>query len=176
MKSLRWILVLFCFHYSVCVVEAQLNHVKGINSFGVRGGIGTKNLFAVGLTYNYHFNSKLSLNVEVDHERAKFGTSNFVGVAFLSPGVEYSVWSPLTWLYVNLSLAGSVGYDIWKNDFVDDEVKGIVGGVNAGCGLEFVPWHFLSLTLRTQQYLLFGNDDQYLKPLFTVGVKYNFSK
>ena len=150
--------------------------MKGINSLGVRGGIGTKNLFAVGFTYNYHFNSKISLSVEVDHERAKFGGSDFVGVVLLSPGVEYAVWSPLTWFYLNLSLAGSVGYDVWRNDLVNGEVKGIVGGVNAGAGVEFVPWHFLSFTLRAQQYLLFGNDDQYLKPLFTAGVKYNFSR
>lgn len=169
-------LVVVTFFVSVCSQSAELTHVKGVHAVGVRGGIGTKSDYDVGVTYSYYFNSKTALLLEADYERAKFGMSDFSGVVLVSPGVVYSVWNPAVWFYMNLSVGASVGYDNWRCDIVDEEVSGLVYGANVGYSLEFFPSSRISCLLKAQQYLLFGNDDQYLKPLFSVGVRYNFHK
>lgn len=169
-------LIIVAFFVSVYSQSAELTHVKGVHAVGVRGGIGTKSDYDVGLTYSYYFNSKTALLLEADYERAKFGTSDFSGVVLVSPGVVYSVWNPAVWFYMNLSVGASVGYDNWRCDIVDEEVSGMVYGANVGYSLEFFPSSRISCLIKAQQYLLFGNDDQYLKPLFSVGVRYNFHK
>lgn len=169
-------LIIVAFFVSVYSQSAELTHVKGVHAVGVRGGIGTKSDYDVGLTYSYYFNSKTALLLEADYERAKFGMSDFSGVVLVSPGVVYSVWNPAVWFYMNLSVGASVGYDNWRCDIVDEEVSGMVYGANVGYSLEFFPSSRISCLLKAQQYMLFGNDDQYLKPLFSVGVRYNFHK
>lgn len=169
-------LIIVAFFVSVYSQSAELTHVKGVHAVGVRGGIGTKSDYDVGLTYSYYFNSKTALLLEADYERAKFGTSDFSGVVLVSPGVVYSVWNPAVWFYMNLSVGASVGYDNWRCDIVDEEVSGMVYGANVGYSLEFFPSSRISCLIKAQQYMLFGNDDQYLKPLFSVGVRYNFHK
>ena len=169
-------LIIVAFFVSVYSQSAELTHVKGVHAVGVRGGIGTKSDYDVGLTYSYYFNSKTALLLEADYERAKFGMSDFSGVVLVSPGVVYSVWNPAVWFYMNLSVGASVGYDNWRCDIVDEEVSGMVYGANVGYSLEFFPSSRISCLIKAQQYLLFGNDDQYLKPLFSVGVRYNFHK
>lgn len=169
-------LIIVAFFVSVYSQSAELTHVKGVHAVGVRGGIGTKSDYDVGVTYSYYFNSKTALLLEADYERAKFGMSDFSGVVLVSPGVVYSVWNPAVWFYMNLSVGASVGYDNWRCDIVDEEVSGMVYGANVGYSLEFFPSSRISCLLKAQQYLLFGNDDQYLKPLFSVGVRYNFHK
>lgn len=169
-------LIIVAFFVSVYSQSAELTHVKGVHAVGVRGGIGTKSDYDVGVTYSYYFNSKTALLLEADYERAKFGMSDFSGVVLVSPGVVYSVWNPAVWFYMNLSVGASVGYDNWRCDIVDEEVSGMVYGANVGYSLEFFPSSRISCLIKAQQYLLFGNDDQYLKPLFSVGVRYNFHK
>ena len=169
-------LIIVAFFVSVYSQSAELTHVKGVHAVGVRGGIGTKSDYDVGVTYSYYFNSKTALLLEADYERAKFGMSDFSGVVLVSPGVVYSVWNPAVWFYMNLSVGASVGYDNWRCDIVDEEVSGMVYGANVGYSLEFFPSSRISCLLKAQQYMLFGNDDQYLKPLFSVGVRYNFHK
>lgn len=169
-------LIIVAFFVSVYSQSAELTHVKGVHAVGVRGGIGTKSDYDVGLTYSYYFNSKTALLLEADYERAKFGMSDFSGVVLVSPGVVYSVWNPAVWFYMNLSVGASVGYDNWRCDIVDEEVSGMVYGANVGYSLEFFPSSRISCLIKAQQYMLFGNDDQYLKPLFSVGVRYNFHK
>lgn len=169
-------LIIVAFFVSVYSQSAELTHVKGVHAVGVRGGIGTKSDYDVGVTYSYYFNSKTALLLEADYERAKFGTSDFSGVVLVSPGVVYSVWNPAVWFYMNLSVGASVGYDNWRCDIVDEEVSGMVYGANVGYSLEFFPSSRISCLIKAQQYMLFGNDDQYLKPLFSVGVRYNFHK
>ncbi|HQJ89032.1 MAG TPA: conjugal transfer protein TraO [Paludibacteraceae bacterium] len=165
--------LLFCF----CGTQAQkveLVHVKGCQSIGVRYGMGTKNKYDVGLTYTYVFNQSTSFLVEIDHEEASFGYSDFVNDILVSPGIEYNVWNPTKWLYWHVDGGASLGYDSWSCDLVNDKTSGFVYGANVGTGLEFIPWAFLSFNLKAQQFLLFGNDDQYLKPNFSLGIKYNF--
>lgn len=169
-------LIIVAFFVSVYSQSAELTHVKGVHAVGVRGGIGTKSDYDVGLTYSYYFNSKTALLLEADYERAKFGMSDFSGVVLVSPGVVYSVWNPAVWFYMNLSVGASVGYDNWRCDIVDEEVSGMVYGANVGYSLEFFPSSRISCLIKAQQYMLFGNDDQYLKPLFSVGVRCNFHK
>lgn len=158
-------------------LQAQgLTHVKGIHTVGIRGGIGTKNKYDFGATYHFHFNAKTALCVEADHEVATFGHSDFTNLILLSPGVDYSPANPWGWSYITLNLAASVGWDKWECAELGKEVDGIVYGANAGLSWEVFPWSFLSFQLKAQEYILFGNDDQYLKPLFTLGICYNFHK
>jgi len=171
----------FCFCDCFCgfsqaqkAQKSTLVHVKGCQSLGIHGGVGTKNKYDVGLTYNYVFDKKISLLVELDHEEATFGYSDFVNVLLLSPGIEYNIWNPAKWLYWHIDGGASIGYDKWTADIVNDEVKGFVYGANVGTGFEFLPCSNFSINLKTQQFLLFGNDDNYLKPNFTLGFKYNF--
>lgn len=154
--------------------RTQLVHVSGCQSAGIRYGKGTKNKYDVGLTYAYVFNQKMSLLVELDHEEAEFGHSEFTNYLLLSPGVEYNLWNPAKWVYWHASGGASVGYDQWEAPIVDDETAGFVYGANVGTGFEFLPWSCLSVVVKAQQFLLFGNDDQYLKPNFSVGLRYNF--
>jgi hypothetical protein len=151
-----------------------LIHVKGMQSVGIRGGIGTKNKYDVGLTYNYSFDQKYTLISELDHEEATFGYSDFTNVFLYSVGADYAVWQPTNWCYLNLGLGACVGYDKWHADIVDDTQEGWVYGAQAGMNVEVFPWPFLSFDLKAQQYLLFGNKDQYLKPNFSIGIRYNF--
>ncbi len=156
-------------------LQAQdLTHVKGIHTIGLRGGIGTKNKCDFGLTYNYHFNPKIALSVEADHEMATFGHSDFTNIILVSPGVDYSPVNPWGWSYITLNLAANIGCDKWECKDLNLEKKGFVYGANAGFCWEVFPWSFLSFALKAQEYIVFGNDDQYLKPLFTLGVRYNF--
>lgn len=159
-----------------CLQAQELTHVKGIHAIGVRGGIGTKNKYDVGLTYNYHFNSNMALCVEVDHEKAQFGHSEFTNILLLSPGVDYSPFNPWNWSYLTINLSASVGYDRWTCLEIHEKKSGIVYGANTGISWEVIPWHFLSFVIKAQEYILFGNNDQYLKPLFTLGIRYNFHK
>ena len=179
MMKKRWFvsLIMLAIPYLGLFAKPQeLTHVKGIHAIGLRGGIGTKNKYDVGISYNYHFNPKLSLSVEMDHELAKFGHTDFCNLILFSPGVDYSPVNPGGWSYLTLNLAASVGYDRWTNDYVDEQIAGFVYGANAGIGWEAFPCSFLSIIIKAQQYFLFGNDDQYLKPLFTLGIRYNFHK
>ena len=40
--------------------------------------------------------------------------------------------------------------------------------------LEAYPWHFLSVMIKARQFLLFGKGMNYLKPDFSLGIKYNW--
>ena len=80
--------------------EAQLTHIKGMQSVGARFGIGVKNEYAMGLTYTYSINQKTNLIVELDREIATFGNSDFTNDILFSPGIEYSVWNPVKWFLV----------------------------------------------------------------------------
>lgn len=156
--------------------EMELVHVKGCQSVGLRYGHGTKNKMDLGLTYMYVFNPKTQLVVELDHERATFGHSDFVNYALLSPGVEFNLKNPCKWFYWNWGVGASVGYDKWAAPIVDDERGGMVFGANVGTGVEFLPWTSVGFTVKAQQFFLFGNDYTYLKPNFSAGVRYNFHK
>lgn len=167
------VFVLICF----CGAQAQngaLVHVKGCQSIGVRYGMGTKNKYDVGLTYTYVFNQKSSLLVEIDHEEATFDQSDFVNDILVSPGIEYNLWNPAKWIYWHMDGGLSLGCDTWSCDIVNENTSGFVYGANLGTGIEILPWSFLSLNLKAQQFLLFGNNDQYLKPNFSIGLRYNF--
>lgn len=153
-----------------------LTHVKGIHTIGVRGGIGTKNKYDYGIIYHYHFNAQSALSAEIDHEIATFGHTDFTGIVLLSPGFNYSPANPWGWSYITLNLAASVGWDKWECKEINKEICGIVYGANAGVAWEIYPRSFLSIEIKAQEYILFGNDDQYIKPLFSLGVCYNFHK
>lgn len=174
MKRL-FVLTLFCLIFGLAKSEKSgLDHIKGCQSVGLRGGVGTKNTFNVGITYTYCFSNKLSLTVGLDHEEAVFGHSEFTSLLQLSPALEANVWNPANWFYLSIGGGGAVGYDRWRCEELAAEKKGFVFGPNVGVGFEFVPVSFLSLMLKAQQYAMFGNGVQYLKPQFTFAVRYNF--
>ena len=76
-----------------------LSHVKGCQSVGIRAGHGTKNIIDFGLTYAYCFNTRMSLLVELDHERASFGHTDFKNVILVSPGFEHNLINSTKWFY-----------------------------------------------------------------------------
>ena len=103
-----------------------------------------------------------------------FGNSDFTNDILFSPGIEYSVWNPVKWFYLQIALQGCIGHDTWKCDIVNDKVSGIVYGATAGATFEFFPVPYLSIVAKAQEYLIFGNNDQYIKPNFSLGLRYNF--
>ena len=111
--------------------NAQLTHVQGVNAIGIRGGTGVKGTMNFGLTYNYYVARTLSISAELDYERGKIDNSLFQGY-LLSPGVEWSVWNPAKWFYLNLTGGLSAGYDIWKDPTVDAKFQGFTFGGNLG--------------------------------------------
>lgn len=153
---------------------SSLDHIKGSQSVGVRGGVGTKNKFDVGLTYTFSFNNRFSLTMELDHEEAQFGESKFSNVILVAPGVDFNVWNPTKWFYLSLSAGGALGCDVWKCDDLATKQKGFVAGPQAGVGFEFLPVSFISILAKAQQAALFGNESHYFKPNFSLGVRYNF--
>lgn len=182
------IALLFC----ACLMStsesyAQLSHASKTHAVGARFGMGLKSRklvkplnpcksnWDVGLTYNYHFNNKISIICEADYENGEFGKTEFNGFV-IAPGAEYAPWNPARWFFLSLSLQACIGYDIWTSKIVDAKYSGIVGGAVGGIGFEFLPWDFLGLQLKAQEYFIVGNDDQYLKPMFSFAIKYNFHK
>lgn len=156
------------------ISNAQLVHTKGKMGVGFRGGIGTKNEYNIGLFYHYYTSSQLGVFLEVDREKAKFDHSNFTNQFLVGVGCEYAFWKPCKWLYMNLSLAGNIGYDEWICTIMDWQEKHLFGGLNGGFGLEAYPWHFLSFVLKARQFVLFGKGENYFKPDFSLGVKFNW--
>ena len=156
--------------------KAHLTHIKGNQAAGVRYGVGTKNKYDVGITYSYCFGNQYTFTSEVDHEEAVFGYSDFTNSILVSPCLEFESWQPAKWLYLEGGGGPAVGYDKWSCNLpgVNDSEEGIVYGAQIGIGLEFYPTSSVSILLKGQQYLLFGNDDQYLKPNFSIGLRYNF--
>lgn len=157
--------------------NAQLIHTKGKMGIGVRGGIGwikSNHSRNIGLMYHYYTSNKTGIFVEIDREKARFRNSEFTNHFMVGAGFEYAVWKPCKWLYMNLSVAGNFGYDEWDCTIMDWTERHFVGGANAGFGLEAYPWHFLSFTLKARQFMIFGKGMNYLKPDFSLGLKYNW--
>ncbi|MEE1064361.1 MAG: hypothetical protein UH071_11915, partial [Paludibacteraceae bacterium] len=87
---------------------------------------------------------------------------------------EAVVWKPRPWLYMNLDLAGNIGYDQWDCTVVDLQEKHIVCGFNGGWSLEAYPWHFLSFVLKAREFMIYGKGMNYVKPDFSLGMKFNW--
>jgi len=172
MKRIYMILLaLFC-AFGCC--NAQLIHTKGKMGLGFRGGIGTKNDYNIGMFYNLYTSEKLGLLIELDREKAEFEFSNFTNQFLAGVGLEIAVWNPRPWMYLNLSIAGNIGYDQWDCKIMDWQEKHIVGGANGGAGFEFYPWHFLSFVVKAREFLVYGKGMNYVKPDFSLGVKVNW--
>ena len=172
MKKIYMILLaLFC-AFGCC--NAQLVHTKGKMGVGFRWGKGTKNDYNIGMFYNLYTSEKLGLLIEVDREKAQFDYSNFTNQFLAGVGIEIAVWKPAQWLYMNLSLAGNVGYDQWDCTVMDWQEKHIVGGANGGWSLEAYPWNFLSFVLKAREFMIYCKGMNYVKPDFSLGVKVNW--
>ncbi len=169
--SLFTITSLFAEHEKI-----SLLHTQGQKAVGIRYGKGTKNKFDLGLEYERCFNPRLALLCQLDMERATFGNSEFSNQFLLGTGVEFVCFHPTTWLFIDLNLMGNLGYDKWTCDALDAEKAGIVGGANIGGYLELYPTKRIAIVLGGQEFLLFGNDTNYLKPNFYVGVRYVWNK
>lgn len=168
---------LFCLGEEINKHELiTLSHVKGYQSVGLRGGHGTKNRFDIGMTYAYCFNEKMSFLVELDHERALFGNSDFTNLFLVSPGIEHNLMNPVRWFYWHWGMGAAVGIDRWDNRIIHQRVQGWVFGAQVGTGVEFIPWNKFSFVLKGQQYVLFGNDDSYFKPNISLALRYNFHR
>lgn len=157
--------------------EAQLIHTKGKMGVGFRGGIGwfrSNEAWNIGLMYHYYTSNSTGIIIEIDREKARLPKSKFTNHFLIGVGFENAIWKPCKWLYMNLSLAGNFGYDEWVCNHTHWTESHCVGGANTGFGLEAYPWHFMSVTLKARQFLLFGKGMNYLKPDFSLGVKYNW--
>lgn len=156
--------------------EFGLTHVKGINSVGLRAGTGWGNTFDVGLSYQYYFHRRWSFITNVDYERGVFNKSGFQAVT-LTPGVEASVWHPISWLYIHLHANALVSYDMWEQKDMMENSNGVGVGVVAGFNLEFYTMPELSITVGAQQSWRYTwlptGDNNYFSPLFSIGLRYN---
>ena len=153
-----------------------LSHVTGCQSVGLRAGHGTKNIIDFGLTYAYCFNTRMSFLVELDHERAFFGYTEFINTILVSPGFEHNLINSTRWFYWHWGLGPAVGYDKWLCDLVDVQEKGLCFGAQVGTGVEFIPWTKFSFVVKAQQYALFSKAENYLKPNFSLAVRFNFHR
>lgn len=173
-----FLLATFCliFVYAKSEGADGLNHVKGCQSVGVRGGRGTKSNLDIGLTYTYCFSNKLSLTVEADMERGEYGHSDFLSLPMISPCLEFNVWNPANWFYLSIGGGVALSYDTWECLDLEDKTKNFSVGPQLGVGFEFLPVSFLSFVLKAQQYAMFNSTTQYLKPNFTLALRYNFHK
>ncbi|MBQ6561301.1 MAG: conjugal transfer protein TraO [Paludibacteraceae bacterium] len=172
MKKIYMIfLALFC---AIGCCNAQLIHTKGQMGLGFRWGKAYKNDYNIGLFYNLYTSEKLGLLIELDREKAEFEFSKFTNQFLLGVGCEVAVWHPSPKFYINLDLAGNIGYDQWDCTVMDWQEKHIVGGANAGVGFELYPWHFLSFVLKAREFMIYGKGMNYLKPDYSLGVKVNW--
>ncbi len=174
---------LFCFGEEINKHELiSLSHVKGYQSVGVRYGHGTKDMFDVGATYTYCFNNKISLLVEVDHAQWMSkdpylkGNTKHKNVIMLSPGIEHIILNPVKWFYWHWGMGAVVGYDKWTVEKIQEEYTGFCYGAQVGSGVEFMTPKYLSVVLKGQQYVLFSKINNYLKPNFSVALRFNFHK
>lgn len=160
--------------FSIFAQEIENIGTTSSHSIGVRGGTGWGNSFVAGLSYQYHFNDKLSYITYLDYENGKFNKSRFHSIN-IKPAVEYTVWRPKDWFALNLGGGLILAYDIWNNYYGGD--KGIAIGAELGLNLEFYAIPELSFTLGAQQgwkYSFLQNGDyNYFCPLFSAGIKYN---
>ena len=170
------VLALFC---AIGCCNAQLVHTKGKMGVGFRGGVSTRLFnywrgYDIGLFYHYYTSPQMGIVVELDREKMEFKHSDFTNTVLLGVGCEYTVWKPTTWMMMELSLLGNVGYDVWDCTVMDWREEHFVFGANGGFALEFYPWHFLSFMLKGRQFVLFGHGDSYAKPDISLGVKVNW--
>lgn len=158
----------------------DLSHVKGCQSIGLRAGKGTKNLYDVGMTYAYCFNNKLSLLIEVDHERWEKrpnAVTKQTTVISVSPGIEHNILNPTKWFYWHWGLGAVLGYDKWTTVTLNNkEDKAFCYGAQVGTGVEFIPWTKCSFVVKGQQYVLFSSVMNYLKPNLSIAARFNFHK
>lgn len=178
---MKYLITLMIALFSLSSVYAEhekisILHTKGQQAVGARFGKGTKNKFDVGLEYELCFNQRTALLCQIDMERATFGNSDFSNQFLFGGGVEIMCFHPATWMFIDIDLMGNVGYDKWTCEALDAEKSGIVGGANVGTTFEFYPTQKLAIVLGAQQYLLFGNGDSYLKPNFSLGLRYVWNK
>lgn len=156
--------------------KVSLLHTGGHQSMGVRYGKGTKNKFDIGMEYQRCFSQRTGLICQLDMERAVFGNSEFSNQFLLGAGLEVMCFHPQTWMFVDIDLMGNVGYDKWTCEALEAEKSGIVGGTNIGGKMEIYPGKRVCIVLGGQQYLLFGNGTNYLKPNFYIGLRYVWNK
>ena len=156
--------------------ESSLLHTKGHQSLGARYGKGTKNRFDIGLEYQRCFSPRTGLLCQLDMEKASFGNSEFTNQFLLGAGLEIMCFHPTSWMFIDLNLIGNVGYDSWSCEILDAKKSGIVGGANIGGAIELYPTNKVSVIIGGQQYLLFGNGTNYLKPNFYLGIRYVWYK
>lgn len=156
--------------------KVSLLHTKGHQAIGARFGKGTKNKFDVGLEYERCFSQRGGLLCQLDMERAEFGNSEFNNIFLFGAGLEIMCIHPYPWMFIDVDLMGNIGYDQWVCEALDAEKAGVVGGANVGGTLELYPANKVAIVIGVQQYLLFGNDISYLKPNFSLGVRYVWNR
>lgn len=161
---------------SPAYAESPISHIKGMNAIGFRAGTGLGQTFDVGVLYQYHFSKRWSFLVNVDFEKGKFKNADFWGIK-VYPGVECSVWHPVSWFYLHLLGDMNLGYDDWRNRDIDKTTSGFVLGLDLGMNFEFYAIPQLSFVLQAQQGWDWGfyksGGYNYFHPLFSLGIKYN---
>lgn len=174
---MRYLLSFLVAIFSISSVFAEhekisLLHTKGQQAVGLRYGKGTKNKFDLGAEYELCFNQRSALLCQADFEKASFGNSDFTNQFLIGAGLEIMCFHPVKWMFIDIDLMGNVGYDKWECEALDAKKSGVIGGANIGTAIEFYPIEKISIVLGGQQYLLFGNGTNYLKPNFYVGIRY----
>ena len=177
MKKRILILSLMLLGISVAyAADLRLIHVKGIHSVGARVGTGLFNTWDIGVNYNYCLHRRWVLNAGVDYEQGKFGQSLFRGIT-ISPGAEFAVWQPCSWLFLNLTANMNLAWDEWEHkelSIVEDAFS--VGGA-VGFNLEAYVSQNISILLSAEQNMMYRcdtstlNGEFYCRPLFSLGVR-----
>lgn len=154
----------------------HLIHVEGIHSIGVRGGTALFNTWDIGINYNYCMHRRWVWNTGVDYEEGMFGQSIYRGVT-VSPGVEFAVWQPCSWLFLNLTTNLNLGWDEWKHKELKTIEDAFAVGASVGVNLEAYLTEYLSILLEAEQKFIYRCPTQslegkfYCRPLFSLGIR-----
>lgn len=158
---------------------AQLRHVKGFNSVGIKAGTGICKTGTVGLSHNYYFAKRWSVATDADFEFGRYGTASYFG-ALLSPGAEFAAWQPLKWFYLHLAAHLNLGVDKWDNADGDYHLTSFVLGGDLGFNIEMYVYKRLSVIVAARQHCFWrtnpgeGQKGYYFKPQFLAGIRYSF--
>lgn len=161
---------------AISAADLRLIHVKGIHSIGARVGTALFNTWNVGVNYNYCMHRRWVFNTGVDYEQGKFGQSLYRGIT-LSPGAEFVVWQPCSWLFINLTSNVNLAWDEWEHKELSSREDAFAVGGSVGFNLEAYVSQHISLLLQAQQNLMYRcetptlSGEFYCRPLFSLGVR-----
>lgn len=179
MKKLSFTIIAMLLLSGTAATQAQLRHIEGFNAVGLKVGTGFGNTFTAGVSHNYYWGKHWSVDTNLDFETGHFGKSRYFGL-LLSPGIEASVWQPLSWMYIHLNGHLNVGYDRWYDNELSLSDGSFALGCDLGFNVEMYVSKSVSLLVGTREHFIWNatpvgsNKSYYFKPLFFAAARYNF--